>query len=201
MMTSDRDCLVELSNGQKIVIEIGTGRGHFTQIILESISQEGHLFTIDPFDGRSGGPEHEKIPGEVLFAEVQRRLSLYKDRYTIIVGLSEMVSRLFSECSLDMVFIDAAHDYESVRTDIMSWLPKIKEGGVICGHDYDRPSTECNKSRMVERSDLDYCQEDGLHYGVIRAVDEIFKKVKHTDRMWWVEVVLGHSSGILSRGS
>lgn len=38
---------------------------------------------------------------------------------------------------MDFVFIDAAHDYESVKKDINAWLPKVKENGIIAGHDYE----------------------------------------------------------------
>jgi len=36
-----------------------------------------------------------------------------------------------------LVFIDAAHDYESVRNDIESWWPHVLPGGVLCGHDFE----------------------------------------------------------------
>jgi predicted O-methyltransferase YrrM len=36
----------------------------------------------------------------------------------------------------DMVYIDAAHDYENAKNDVLLWLPKIKQGGIIAGHDY-----------------------------------------------------------------
>lgn len=53
----------------------------------------------------------------------------------------------------DFVFIDAAHSYEAVRDDIADWLPKVKPGGWLGGHDYHS------------------------HFqGVIRAVDEAFGK-------------------------
>jgi hypothetical protein len=42
----------------------------------------------------------------------------------------------FANESLDFVYIDAAHDYENVKKDITAWLPKVKVGGVIAGHDY-----------------------------------------------------------------
>lgn len=35
----------------------------------------------------------------------------------------------------DAVFIDAAHDLESVRADIAHWLPYVKPGGILAGHD------------------------------------------------------------------
>lgn len=49
---------------------------------------------------------------------------------------SEMASNKFEDESLDLVYIDAAHDYQSVKQDISLWYPKVKKGGYISGHDY-----------------------------------------------------------------
>jgi len=76
---------------------------------------------------------------------------------------------------LDLVFIDANHQYLNVQRDILSWMPKIREGGIICGHDYgDRWP------------------------GVIKAVDELFPNkiinlIPDTDynnivSVWWIGV-------------
>jgi hypothetical protein len=55
---------------------------------------------------------------------------------TPIKELSWDGAKHYEDNSLDFVFIDAAHDYESVRQDILTWLPKIKKGGYIGGHDF-----------------------------------------------------------------
>jgi predicted O-methyltransferase YrrM len=53
---------------------------------------------------------------------------------------------------LDFVFIDADHSYEGCHSDIQAWAKKIRNDGLLCGHDYDNS---------------DYPQ-----WGVKRAVDE-----------------------------
>lgn len=42
----------------------------------------------------------------------------------------------YDDKSLDFVFIDADHSYEGVKKDIIAWLPKVKPGGILAGHDY-----------------------------------------------------------------
>jgi Methyltransferase domain len=53
-----------------------------------------------------------------------------------IFARSELASKEFIDRSIDAVFIDACHSEESVRNDILCWLPKIKEGGVVFGDDW-----------------------------------------------------------------
>ena len=43
---------------------------------------------------------------------------------------------MFSNETFDMVYIDAVHQYEDVKKDILNWLPKVKERKVIAGHDF-----------------------------------------------------------------
>ncbi len=49
---------------------------------------------------------------------------------------SVQASQWFADRSLDFVFIDGNHDYEYVSKDIHTWFDKVRDGGIICGHDY-----------------------------------------------------------------
>jgi hypothetical protein len=37
---------------------------------------------------------------------------------------------------LDFVFLDGDHRHDAVAADIRAWMPKVKKGGLICGHDF-----------------------------------------------------------------
>lgn len=140
-------------------------------------SMDGILFTVDTFEG-SPTTITEKLPPEKMFEYARSRLSRFKDRGYIIRLPSVEASTIFYDGSLDFVFIDAAHDYENVKNDILAWLPKLKPTGVMAGHDFDKSSPiELNMEYIVEKSHMDYDPESGVHCGVIRAVSECFEKV------------------------
>lgn len=40
------------------------------------------------------------------------------------------------DISLDFIFIDADHSYKHVLEDLQLWVPKVKSGGLIMGHDW-----------------------------------------------------------------
>ena len=51
-------------------------------------------------------------------------------------GDSAEVAKRYQDASLDCVFIDADHSYAAVARDIDAWLPKVRAGGIIAGHDF-----------------------------------------------------------------
>lgn len=55
---------------------------------------------------------------------------------TKIKERSVNASFIFQNGFFDLVYVDAAHDYKSVKEDIEHWIPKIKKGGILAGHDY-----------------------------------------------------------------
>jgi len=58
---------------------------------------------------------------------------------------SEEAAQQFLDGSIDSLFIDGSHEYAHVRRDIDAWLPKVKTGGLVAGHDYgnqDWPGVE-----------------------------------------------------------
>ncbi len=62
--------------------------------------------------------------------------------YNLITTESPRCAEIYKDKSIDFVFIDGDHSYDAVIKDIKAWLPKIKTGGILSGHDYEIPSVK-----------------------------------------------------------
>ncbi len=58
------------------------------------------------------------------------------DDCTLIVAPSVKAAKFIPDGSCAMVFLDGDHSHDGVMADIRAWLPKVREGGYLCGHDY-----------------------------------------------------------------
>lgn len=68
---------------------------------------------------------------------------------------------MLSAPGLDWVYIDAAHDYDSVARDLAVAARKIKSGGFICGHDHTRWGVKgLYRFGVVEAVNI-FCQKEG----------------------------------------
>jgi MMP 1-O-methyltransferase len=126
-----RDCTVP-----GVIVEIGSWKGRSTMCLaLGSMKGQGKtIFAIDP---HTGSPEHWAAFGTVStfdeFSDNVRRAGV-EDIVVPLVHTSSDVARTFDE-AVAMVFIDGAHEFESVKQDFDDWVPKVVEGGIVALHD------------------------------------------------------------------
>lgn len=123
-----------------IVVEVGTWVGGSTTALVNAAeSFNGVVYCIDHWLG-SVGEKGEQTTGEkvdVFQVFKARMLRLHHwESIRVMYMSSTEAARVFKDGIVDLVFIDADHRYEEVRKDISSWLPKIRPGGIICGHDF-----------------------------------------------------------------
>jgi hypothetical protein len=51
---------------------------------------------------------------------------------------------------LGMLFVDTLHTYDQVRNELEHWLPRLRAGTILCGHDYETPDDNCGVRRAVD---------------------------------------------------
>ena len=126
------------------IVEIGSWQGqsaiHLCQR-LQDIKKTASVHCVDTFKGEQNQPAHV----EIVAGHGGSIRHVFKDNIkaakvdgmiTIHEGDSAESAADFKDGTLDFVFIDAAHDYDSVVKDVAAWWPKLKPTGIFAGHDY-----------------------------------------------------------------
>jgi hypothetical protein len=85
------------------------------------------LHVVDNFS------RHDSVPAREV---AEYNLAPFGDRVVWHVKDSVIAASDFEDGSLDYIYIDASHDFESVKNDIAAWYPKAKEDAYFGGHDY-----------------------------------------------------------------
>tara|TARA_R110000868_G_scaffold18657_3_gene81656 strand:+ start:138 stop:2372 length:2235 start_codon:yes stop_codon:yes gene_type:complete len=126
------------------IVEIGSWQGqsiiHLCQR-FQDIGNTAVVHCVDTFLGEQNQPAHVEIVadhgGSIRHVfEDNTHAAGVSGMITIHQGDSAESAADFADGSLDFIFIDAAHDYDSVVKDLATWWPKLKPGGIFAGHDY-----------------------------------------------------------------
>ena len=126
-----RDLIVKYVKGDFKIAEIGSYEGASSEMFVLNCQW---LYCIDPY--ATGGDFSQETKDQLDRAEsvfINRMLDY--TNYSKIKDKSFTASDQFEPGSLDMVYIDGMHTYDAVVSDINRWLPKVKNGGYIAGHD------------------------------------------------------------------
>ncbi len=147
--------MVEKYPSGSTFVELGVLHGQSLAFLLVEITNSGKQIQVVGVDNFKWSMNQMET--------VHKNLRPFSTKYKLVKDDSAAAAAMFKEKSVDLVFIDANHSYECVRADIAAWLPRIKSGGTMAGHDYE-PSFP----------------------GVKQAVDEAFgDRVRFSDRFVW----------------
>lgn len=112
--------------------EIGVQAGIYSEVLCKA-NPNLKLLCVDSWAPYRDFPR--KSRQDAMFLETMNRLANYPGA-TIKRMTSIEASRDVPNGSLDFVYIDAAHDFDSVMMDLIHWVPKVRRRGIVAGHDY-----------------------------------------------------------------
>lgn len=170
--------LIESIDAVKCV-EVGVFRGQTSQAILRSCP-DVILTMIDPWkehsegDYRASGDKRARDSQEGHDKAMKRALALtnlFADRRNVVRANSTAAASIARDTA-DLVFIDAAHDYASVKQDIEAWHPLVRPGGILCGHDYGH-----RRYTGVKQAVDEFALDNGLKLHVDREAT-----------VWWINL-------------
>lgn len=140
LIVAHSNLLVEIINENKFkkFAEIGVWKGRSTKRILGNTDLDEY-WGVDPWlampDGTRVQRKREQWQWDA-YHMYACGLILYYPQFRVIRSTSELAAEMFPDHYFDMVYIDARHECEFVDEDIGFWYPKVREGGIISGHDY-----------------------------------------------------------------
>jgi SAM-dependent methyltransferase len=118
--------------GFRVGAEIGVQQGEYTEVLCKAGLK---VYGVDPWQRYSGYREHvSQAKLDRFYKEAKARLAPYDCE--LIQEYSRDAVLRFENRSLDFVFIDGNHDFQNVTNDIAEWSRKVREGGIVSGHDY-----------------------------------------------------------------
>lgn len=167
------ELLAELINseGYKVGAEIGCRRGDTTGYILKNCPELIMIHAVDAW--RIIPKEHQtdyykkedkRLNFPKVFSQFKANIRGFEDKVDMLRGLSWEQADNIPDNSLDFIFIDADHAYESVLKDLNAWIPKVRQGGLLSGHDIHMQSVQ------------DALNEVGIEYDI--QVDNVWYSYK-----------------------
>lgn len=121
-------------------VEVGVQTGLFSHHLLAHWGGR-RLVSIDPWEAAPPDDYHDvanvdQATQDARYAETLQRLAVFGDRSQVLRARSIDAAGRFADASLDFVYLDARHDHASVTADLHAWVPKVRPGGIVAGHDY-----------------------------------------------------------------
>ena len=92
---------------------------------------------VDMWSGDIGA----EMSGEEVYALVQKTAATYYPEVKLHLFQMRFDQALpdFADESIDILHIDGGHTFEDVERDFTTWLPKLKENGIVLFHDVYSP--------------------------------------------------------------
>ncbi len=142
------------------IIEVGCWMGTSTRHMATLLPEGGKVYAVDHWLGsedifplqcykKRKGILYQQFLSNVIHAELTDKI--------VPVRMESLEAARALDVQPDLIYVDAAHDMESVYKDLKAWYPKVKGHGVLCGDDW-----RWGKGLPVKKAVLKFAKEKKL---------------------------------------
>lgn len=156
----------------RVVVELGSWAGKSAIWFARRVGPEGTVFCVDHWAlgvRACDRPDVQERAPRIFHLFLSNMVHAGVSDRVVPVRMSTLEAASVLDVRADMIYVDADHSEDAVYRDVLTWLPHLSEGGVICGDDWDGL---CAK---------------GVRRGVMRAAEELGRRVCADGYVWWLE--------------
>ena len=150
---SSRFEMLDILPKNAICAEIGVDHGDFSEQIL-SLTHPRKLHLIDKW-----GDEARYHDGLKLLVNEKFSEQIKAEQVEINLGYSVDVLKTFSDNYFDWAYLDTVHDYDYTKKELATLKDKVKDNGIIAGHDFVIGNWFAGYKYGVIEAVLEFCQE------------------------------------------
>ena len=155
--------------GKDIVgCELGVSYGFNLVYTLENCPNIKTVYAIDPYSPYDDGPGGfvdqqtiDKVKNLFLI-----NIKPYNSKLKFLNLTSDEAFELIPDNTLDYIFIDGDHSYNSAKKDIAHYFSKVKSGGIFAGHDYGLPG--------VSRAVKEFREEKNISSPLLNCPNDVW---------------------------
>ena len=157
---------INLHGDNLVGAEIGVHLGQSFLTLLQTCPNISKLYGVDPYgpyvdylkeDGQSYDPmvvDEKEIEYIKLVSYHNQKFSGHKDKIVFYEMDGNAASKKVKDKSLDFIFIDSYCSFEQAKNDIKVWYPKVKDGGIFAGHDWNMPLVRLAVTKFRENENI-----------------------------------------------
>ncbi|MFN4175054.1 MAG: class I SAM-dependent methyltransferase, partial [Parachlamydiaceae bacterium] len=149
-------------------IEIGSWLGKSTRYFAEKVGKQGKVYAIDTWLGSEQEKEHQADPRLKILYQLFLSNIIQSGFANVVIPfrMKSQEASIALNVKGDLIYIDGAHDYNSVYEDILAWNKHLNEGGILCGDDWHWKS---------------------VRDAVKTASKKLGKGLHYEDNFWWFD--------------
>ena len=157
---------INLHGDNLVGAEIGVHVGESFLTLLQTCPNISKLYGVDPYvpyidylkeEGQSIDPkdvDEKEIEYIKLVSYHRQKYSGHEDKIVFYEMDSIEASKKVEDKSLDFIFIDSYCSFEQAKDDIKVWYPKVKDGGIFAGHDWNMPLVRLAVTKFRENENI-----------------------------------------------
>ena len=123
-----------------VFVEVGVWKGKsaaFMGVEIINSKKKIDFYAVDHFEGSIEHKDNPSVSNNTLKDECYKNLEPVMSVVKMLPVKSTEAAKIFADKSIDFIYLDGSHEYDDLKADIEAWFPKLKDGGVMGGDDYN----------------------------------------------------------------